>query len=49
MKLSCMLLRNSEWTQLSPEIVDPRKVDTNFLEANLEYFRLLKAMGDVND
>ena len=33
--------------QVSPEIVDPRKVDTNFLEANFEYFRVLEARGDI--
>ena len=33
--------------QLSPEIFDPRKVDTNFLEADFEYFRVLEARGDV--
>ena len=36
-------------TQLSPDIFDPRKVDTNFLEANFEYFSLLTAMGDANN
>ena len=33
--------------QVSPEIFDPRKVDTNFLEADFEYFRVLEARGDV--
>ena len=34
-------------TQVSPEIVDPRKVDSNFLEAYFEYFRVLEAWGDL--
>ena len=29
-----------KYSQLSPEIFDPRKMDANFLEANFEYFRL---------
>ena len=36
-------------SQLYPEIADPRKVDTNFLEANFEYFRLLTAMENVDN
>ena len=35
--------------QLSPEIIYPRKVDTNFLGANFEYLRVLAAKDDVND
>ena len=34
-------------TQVSPEKVDPRKVDINFLEANIEYFRVLEAKEDL--
>ena len=37
------------YPHISPDIFDPRKVDTNFLEVNFEYFRLLIAMGDVNN
>ena len=35
--------------QLSPEIFDPRKMDSNFLYANFGYFRLLKARDDENN
>ena len=34
--------------QLSPEIFDPRKMDSNFLEANFEYFGLSTARDDKN-
>ena len=36
------------WSQLSPEIFDPRKMDPNFLEANFEYFRLSTGRDDEN-
>ena len=35
-------------TQLSLEIFDPRKIDTIFLEAHFEYFRLSTASNDIN-
>ena len=34
-----------EMTQLFPESIDPRKVDTNFLKACFEQFMFLKARG----
>ena len=36
-------------TQLSLEIFNPRKMDSNFLEANLGYFRLSTARDNKND
>ena len=36
-------------TQLSPEIFDQRKMDTNCLEANFGYFRLSIARDDKNN
>ena len=35
--------------QLSPEIFDPRKMDSNFSETNFGYFRLSTARDDKND
>ena len=35
--------------QPSPETFDPRKLDTNFLEAYFEYFRFSTARDDKND
>ena len=35
--------------QLSPKIFDPRKMDSNFLEANFGYFRLSKAWDNKNN
>ena len=35
-------------TQLSLEIIDPRRIDFNFLEDNFGYFRLSKARDDNN-
>ena len=36
-------------SQLSPEIFDPRKMDTNFFEANFEYFEIPTARnGEIN-
>ena len=32
--------------QLSPEIFDPRKMDSNFLEPNFGYFRLSTVRDD---
>ena len=37
------------YTQLSPEIFDPRKMDSNFLDANFRYFRLSTARDDENN
>ena len=39
--------RRTHSTQLYPEIIDPRKVNTNFLKTVFEYFRVLEARGDV--
>ena len=36
-------------TQLSPEIFDPRKMDSNFLDANFGYLRLSTARDDENN
>ena len=36
-------------TQLSPDIFDPRKMDSNFLDANFGYFRLSIARDDENN
>ena len=36
-------------SQLSPEIFDQRKMDSNFLDANFGYFRLSTARDDEND
>ena len=32
--------------ELSPEIFDPRKMDSDFFDANFGYFRLLTARDD---
>ena len=34
-------------SQVSPEKVDPRKVDTNFFVANFEYLRVLEVREDL--
>ena len=52
LKVKSILSNHGIWhtipsPQLSPEIIDPRKVDTNFLEADFEYFRVLEAREDV--
>ena len=36
-------------TQLSPDIFDPRKMDSNFLKANFECFRLSTGRDDENE
>ena len=40
---------STSWAQLSPEIFDPRKMDSNFLDANFGYFRLSTARDDKNN
>jgi len=35
-------------TQLSPDTFDPRKMNSNFLDANFGYFRLSTARDDEN-
>ena len=40
------VILNFDSTQLSPEIFDSRKMDSNFLEANFGHFRLSTARVD---
>ena len=43
------LMFTTHYSQLSPEIFDPRKMDSNFLDANFGYLTLSTARDDKNN